>query len=266
MKFARAIRLHDVDGAMGLLGDAGTSTERRHTPIQISSRQDQDSTQEGKLPERLVDQLALELASAQLAEGQRFTCESAVAERFDVGIPVARQAIRILEDMGAVHTQRGGSGGLMFRRPLQASIVRQLFAYLLGMGISDDQRFVCTDYLMREGAAIASLCGQRLTHDVRARWLEELTADPILDARRFVALETRIHEMLGNHFLAICVRAFASYDVWHTSGKPQVNSEYLMATRELLDCIGSSDMSGAYKAQARKNQLLREQMLERPSS
>lgn len=63
-------------------------------------------------------------------EGVRLGSEEALCDRFSSSRPTFRQALRILDDLGMLHVQRGRGGGYVLKRPSSIGIVRQVFALL----------------------------------------------------------------------------------------------------------------------------------------
>jgi DNA-binding FadR family transcriptional regulator len=62
------------------------------------------------------------------ADGMRLGSEASLCERFRTSRPTFRQALRILDDLGALQVQRGRGGGYVLKRPSPIGVVRQMFA------------------------------------------------------------------------------------------------------------------------------------------
>src|SRR5689334_16635163 len=62
------------------------------------------------------------ILSGEIAEGQRLPNERDLAERFAVGRPTVREALRSLEALGMVQIRPGRSGGAYAARPSEATV------------------------------------------------------------------------------------------------------------------------------------------------
>src|SRR5690242_8215653 len=71
-------------------------------------------------------QLRDALLSGRVAEGERLPNERDLAERFGVGRPTVREALRSLEALGIVEIRPGRSGGAYAVRPSEATLASAL--------------------------------------------------------------------------------------------------------------------------------------------
>src|SRR2546421_11800247 len=75
---------------------------------------------------RTLDDVFLQIRDAILAgqvpEGERLPNERDLAERFEVGRPTVREALRSLEALGIVEMRAGRSGGVFATRSSEASL------------------------------------------------------------------------------------------------------------------------------------------------
>src|SRR5678816_3471302 len=75
---------------------------------------------------RTLDDVSGQLRSAILAgeipEGARLPGERELAERFEVGRPTVREALRSLEALGIVEIRPGRAGGAYAARPSEATL------------------------------------------------------------------------------------------------------------------------------------------------
>jgi GntR family transcriptional regulator, transcriptional repressor for pyruvate dehydrogenase complex len=75
---------------------------------------------------RMLDDVSLQIRNAILAgeisEGERLPNERDLAERFEVGRPTVREALRSLEALGIVEIRAGRSGGAYAARPSEATL------------------------------------------------------------------------------------------------------------------------------------------------
>jgi DNA-binding FadR family transcriptional regulator len=63
---------------------------------------------------------------------QRLGSESDLCARFAIGIPIARQVVRLLEEAGVLSSQRGRGRGLYLRKPTPDQIRHSIASYLVG--------------------------------------------------------------------------------------------------------------------------------------
>src|SRR5215211_8926738 len=75
---------------------------------------------------RTLDDVFLQIRDAilagEIAEGSRLPNERDLAERFEVGRPTVREALRSLEALGIVEIRAGRSGGAYAARPSEATL------------------------------------------------------------------------------------------------------------------------------------------------
>src|SRR3546814_464412 len=69
----------------------------------------------------LVREILDEIRVRQWREGERLGTTRELMDRYDVSLPVLRQALRVLEESGAVRISRGRGGGLEIGSPSQSS-------------------------------------------------------------------------------------------------------------------------------------------------
>lgn len=114
------------------------------------------------------------------AEGIRLGSEDALCERIGCSRATFRQALRILDDLGALQVQRGRGGGYLLKPPLSIGIVRQMF------GLFASRQFDLKDLLAAKWAL--DLVRMRLA-------MQTLTgADVHLRERHLVALSAALHD------------------------------------------------------------------------
>src|SRR6266571_9304673 len=75
---------------------------------------------------RTLDDVFLQIRDAilagEIAEGSRLPNERELAERFEVGRPTIREALRSLEALGMVEIRAGRSGGAYAARPSETTL------------------------------------------------------------------------------------------------------------------------------------------------
>src|SRR5207245_5469222 len=79
---------------------------------------------------RMLDDVSAQIREAilagEVAEGERLPNERDLAERFEVGRPTVREALRSLEALGIVDIRPGRSGGTYAARPSEATLASAL--------------------------------------------------------------------------------------------------------------------------------------------
>jgi GntR family transcriptional regulator, transcriptional repressor for pyruvate dehydrogenase complex len=153
---------------------------------------------------RMLDDVFLQIRDAILAgelpEGARLPNERDLAERFEVGRPTVREALRSLEALGIVEIRAGRSGGAYAARPSEATLGSALSTLVSLRGASAQE---LAEFRLGFEADTAWWAAQRAdAEDVAAleqlvaetrRRLEQVTADwtPVTDA------DARWHEALA---------------------------------------------------------------------
>jgi GntR family transcriptional repressor for pyruvate dehydrogenase complex len=153
---------------------------------------------------RMLDDVFLQLRDAifagEIAEGSRLPNERDLAERFEVGRPTVREALRSLEVLGIVEIRAGRSGGAYAVRPSVATLGSALSTLVSLRGASPQE---LAEFRLGFEADTAWWAAKRaddddiaeldrLVAETRAR-LEEITDDwtPLTEA------DSRWHEALA---------------------------------------------------------------------
>src|SRR3546814_13205411 len=104
-------------------------TARRQAPGRTHTRLFRPGSADWDLPEQgdggffnnradfLVREILDEIRVRQWREGERLGTTRELMDRYDVSLPVLRQALRVLEESGAVRISRGRGGGLEIGSP-----------------------------------------------------------------------------------------------------------------------------------------------------
>jgi GntR family transcriptional regulator, transcriptional repressor for pyruvate dehydrogenase complex len=122
------------------------------------------------------------ILSGQIAEGQRLPNERDLAERFGVGRPTVREALRSLETLGMVSIRPGRSGGAYASRPSETTI---------GEAVST--------LVSLHGASAQELAEFRLTFEADNAWwaARRAGADDVATLERLVAETRRVLKAIG---------------------------------------------------------------------
>jgi GntR family transcriptional repressor for pyruvate dehydrogenase complex len=114
---------------------------------------------------RMLDDVFLQIRGAilagEIAEGERLPNERDLAERFEVGRPTVREALRSLEALGMLEIRAGRSGGAFAARPSEAT---------LGSALST--------LVSLRGASAQELAEFRLGFEADTAWWAARRADP----------------------------------------------------------------------------------------
>src|SRR4051812_40076915 len=153
---------------------------------------------------RMLDDVSLQIRDAILTggvpHGERLPNERDLAQRFEVGRPTVREALRSLEALGIVEIRAGRSGGAFATRPSEATLGSALSTLVSLRGASPQElaefrlSFEADNaWWAARRADAADIAGlQQLVAETRRR-REEITDDwtPLTDA------DTRWHEALA---------------------------------------------------------------------
>src|SRR3546814_9885433 len=139
VQFAESLIAQDMAGFISArnaqidLLRAAFYTARRQAPGRTHTRLFRPGSADWDLPEQgdggvfnnradfLVRELLDEIRVRQLREGARLGATRELMDRSGVSTPVDRQALRVLEESGAVRISRGRGGGLEIGSPSQSS-------------------------------------------------------------------------------------------------------------------------------------------------
>lgn len=144
-------------------------------------------------------------------EGARLGGADELMQRYDVSLLVLRQAVRVLEESGAVRMQRGRHGGLFIARADRSIAVGRALRHLRAAKLSSEN---ARSFLVELLLGCLSLSRSRATRETAAR-LEAVVARcraPFLaDADETQALCTAIAQVGANPALTIFIEILVSY-------------------------------------------------------
>jgi len=130
---------------------------------------------------RTLDDVFLQIRDAifagQIAEGARLPNERDLAERFEVGRPTVREALRSLEALGIVDIRPGRSGGTYAARPSEATLAAAL-----------------STLVSLQGATAQELAEFRLSFEADTAWWAARRADAD-DVKALEALVTETRRL-----------------------------------------------------------------------
>lgn len=150
-----------------------------------------------KTYELVLEQIERELAAGRLGLGSRLPGERVLAEQLGVSRPSVREAIRVLEAIGVVHTAVGSgpsSGAVIVAQPgvgLSAALRLHLATNHLPIADIVQTRVLLESWAVTEAAERGGSVG------VIARLLDRMD-DPALPAERFHRLDAEFHVALSH--------------------------------------------------------------------
>lgn len=125
-------KLYAASSMSGLLPSAPNAFERAYAIF--------PSAHSTKKAERVAWAIRQNISDRQLVEGAVIGSEEFLMGEYGVGRPVLREAVRILERLGAVRMQRGGQSGLTVARPSPLHVILFARNYLQRHPLADEER------------------------------------------------------------------------------------------------------------------------------
>lgn len=217
-----------------------------------------------RLPGLIAGELRQQIVAGDLSEGARLPKEEILRERFGVGRPVMREAMRILESEGLVSIVRGNQGGAIIREPGPDHTAYALSLLLSSRGVKTRD---VGSALKELEPACAALCARRpdrhtavvpplrKVHDASRKVL----GDPIAASALFRRFHETIVARCGNQTMIVLIGALET--IWSEnvrlatakSSTPRPSEELAKSFDEhqrLLDHIVAGDALGAKLAAA----------------
>ncbi len=186
----------------------------------------------GGLCARLIDEILANDGSGPLKLGS----ESRIGERYGYNAEIVRQAVRMLEDIGIIESQRGRGGGILSATPKPGPVIRLICAYISNCRLT----YADNNAIVREIATGAFSLAAEKVKDGRipppAPWNQDGPSDQGADSRASgaIELENRLVEVAGNEVLTVIVRGFALHYLFATSGGEAIGLPPL--TAEGVEC------------------------------
>jgi len=152
----------------------GVASPRRHAagsagaPIAVTGERPGS-----KLAATIAGRIANEIITGRFPAGEVLGSEPELIERYDVSRSVFREAVRLLEHIGAARMRRGPGGGLVVTEPSVDAVLTVALLYIHRVGATADEVFE-TRLILEE--AVAELAPARLDED-GLRQVRALVAD-----------------------------------------------------------------------------------------
>lgn len=211
---------------------------------------------------QLAAMVARDMSKPQASE--RIGTERDIAERYGFNHEIVRQAIRILEGVGLVHSRRGRGGGLLRQKPHPGSLIRQIFSHLVSLKVTGDQNRALHWPLICE-AGVAAAQNELTCRPVsEAEWMTSFEhSETMQGTRQLAQIEYRMQNALFNPVLALCMQALGFHHLWcisrgtdtRTLGPElgaQLGAEYRAATRDVYAAIAARNVTAVCAASQAK--------------
>lgn len=213
--------------------------------------------------ERIARDMIRRLRSSPLPEGARLGCESDLCARYDVGIPVARQVVRLLEESGLVECQRGRGRGLFLRNAGTHSVMHVLASSLMSCEATLQSSWELGQLLNVELVVLAAAAVPANGKRPLAQLLTRATPDALTNAADIIEIDWTLDQCSPNPILVTILGGLKLYarlrnrdgdTVLHRFAN-ECGTEFLASTRAVANAILSGDCRAAAQAQRYKNEL-----------
>jgi DNA-binding FadR family transcriptional regulator len=199
-----------------------------------------------------------------LPEGTRIGSEADLCERHAVGIPVARQVIRLLEESGDIDCRRGRGRGLFVRKPGTESVTHALASSLVNCGATTRESWMLGHLLNVEIVVLAAAHGvPPQSRQSLLRLMAPAAGRAPTDAADILAIDRIVDECAPNPILLTILLSLKTYsrlrnphrDITLTRYASVCGPEFLASTRAVAGAILSGDGRAVGQAQRHKNAL-----------
>lgn len=211
----------------------------------------------GKMAEAVAVLLRDHIEAAGWPVGEVLGSETDLIERFAVSRAILREAIRILEHLGAVKTKRGPRGGILVCAPDSAAIVRSARMFLEYEGVTPVNLSETRSVIE---VASACLTTERRTPELAVHLLEALEREAATGdaAVSFGALHHVIADGTGNRLLGLFVEVMGELVPPHLKpewrnpkGQAELSAEVHRAHERLVRAIIDGDVEQVRKRMRR---------------
>jgi DNA-binding FadR family transcriptional regulator len=222
-------------------------------------------TRAGRIARDIIERIQV----APVTEGTRLGSEADLCARFGIGIPVARQVIRLLEASGVVDCRRGRGQGAFFRRSGAEPVAHALASYLASQEVTAAESWELGRLLTIELAVLAAKRSTGPGSQSLQRLLSEMAQNSLTGAADVVAIDRTVDQSATNDVLVTMLEGLKAYSRLRTRSRDAVlskyaaeyGSEYLARTRAVITAILAGDSEGAAQAQQLKNDLFTRQVV-----
>ncbi len=239
----------------------------QHFMVQLHSRTIELLSRPDRLPPR-IKLLGFRIATRLIqhyspipSEGVRLGSEDALCERFRCSRATFRQAVRILDDLGALRVQRGRGGGYLLKRPASIGIVRQMFP-LLASRQSDLGDVLAAKWALDRVKLRLALQALRAAEPaIRKQHLAGLSAalQGSPEPYRWCLLQRALGRVAANPMVATLLWGLVAYDVRIGSPHPaweRIDSELGSVESRIVTAVALDRASDAELQVRRAQQLI----------
>lgn len=217
---------------------------------------------------QIARQIVADLARMPLESNMRFGSEHDLSQRFGVSKSIARQVVRLLEDLGVIRSRRGRGCGLFVARPPIHNLTGKISLYLHAHSVTPLLSWEIGQLLHIEAAKVAAEHSNTVREPACrevARQFEELRAHHQSFGLNDIFFIDRLMESTAaNPLLIMMLESLKSYSGLAQPGRDLMLSrfalshgyEYFELTRRILDAVSEGDPQLASRSQEFKNQFL----------
>jgi DNA-binding FadR family transcriptional regulator len=181
--------------------------------------------------------------------------EADIGSRHHHNQDIVRQAVRVLEDIGAVVARRGGQGGLTSREPDLAVVIDLIPPLLFQRSVAWKEVFETMCFLKPEAARLAALHVCNATANRRVATLSEhLLSTTPMRSNEFITMENTLIDLAENSVLTACDRGLLLYGPVRQPVDPvgvQATAAFV-SMRNLVDAVVRGDPGAAEMIASRR--------------
>jgi len=208
----------------------------------------------------LAAKLLEELLFCDVSHPLHLGSESDIGGRHNFNQTVVRQAVRMLEDIGAISCQRGRGGGVVRAQPQAGAVIRLLVPHLAERRLSPEENLEVASFLALNAPRLAA-CRRRAGQKALTRQLGLAALPGVTSVPEAIALGNRILDLAENPFLPILVRAFGLQALF-SDDEPRTPPSFVWpeierSFHEIVQAIEAGDPVEAQACAVRKDALMR---------
>jgi Transcriptional regulators len=191
------------------------------------------------------------IANGSLRPGDKLPSERELAEEFEVGRPVIREALRALEEAGILEFKRGITGGAFIKPGHPSTMIRSVTDLVFLGAISIENLTEARTVLLSHTAELAAERGTEEDFARLQKNIDEIAAlDVHADEPRTVAMVAQFYDLLGyaakNEMLVFLIHSLSEVvGQILLKTRPEAMSLVIASRRRLLDLLRKRDAKGA---------------------
>jgi DNA-binding FadR family transcriptional regulator len=209
----------------------------------------------GLLAAKLLEELLL----CDVGQPLHLGCELDIGERHNFNQTIVRQAMRMLEDIGAISCQRGRRGGAVRAPPQAGAVIRLLFPHIAETRLSPAENLEVGSFLALNAPRLAA-CRRRASRRTPTRQIGPAAAPREATVPEAIALGNRLLDLAESPFLSILVRAFGLQALFSQDEPrpppPFAWPEIERCFQKIFQAIDAGDPAEAHAWAVRKDMLM----------